>query len=476
MTLVAHKYMPEEMSIEELRNTFAAREHTLDYLAKSLHSQCGSKTLTSYLIWGARGSGKTTLILMLCLRIKEDQKLSRAWLPVRFPEELPGVTSLRDLMAAALHVMSEDGVPGAGEWHENVENELHDEQSLDLALRGLRQISEKQKRRLVLFVENLDLIFDRGLNDLSRSTLRRLLMDAPFMMIIGTAVTIFEALRKYDEAFFNYFCPVPLDRLDDGQVRDVLFRRAEYDGNEAFSEQHFHNQGGIKAISRLTGGNPRLILMLYEALAHGRFASTVETLRSLVDELTPLLKDILEHQFSNQQSKILDALMRSGGTATPSEIARAARLSLNTVTTQLQRLKDMQVVELRGGGKGRKAFYTVPDQLFSTWYQMRYLRPRRRRIEMFVEVLRIWFDEEERLRIMRDLSDESLSSRGKPAWAAAMATEYYATSLAKTPYHMEARETAFAPAKDEDIQSEDREKGRASTVTSRPRSRLSRKR
>ena len=236
MARVPHKYMPEEMPVEELRATFAAREHTLDYLTKSLRDQCDAKTLTSYLITGPRGSGKTTIVLMLCLRIREDEQLSAAWLPVRFPEELPGITSLRDLLSATLHTLGEDGVAGAREWRERVEAEADDEQSQQLAISGLRQIAKQESRRLVLFVENLDLVFERGLDERTQATLRRLLMEAPFMMIVGSAVKVFDALRAYDEAFFNYFCPVPLDRLDDGQVHDLLARRAEYDGNDEFAQ------------------------------------------------------------------------------------------------------------------------------------------------------------------------------------------------------------------------------------------------
>ncbi len=74
-------------------------------------------------------------------------------------------------------------------------------------------------------------------------------------------------------------------------------------------------------------------------------------------------------------------------------------------------------MEVRGGGKGRAAYYTVPDQLFLTWYQMRYLRPHRRRIELFVEVLRVWFEEDQRLRIMKGLADcpGVMESEGTPA-------------------------------------------------------------
>lgn len=471
MPLVPHKYMPGEMADEELRRTFAARENTLDYLANALRDQTESKTLTSFLITGSRGAGKTTIILMLRLRILEDEYLNTAWLPVRFPEELPAITSLRDLLAAALHVMAEEGISGAGEWYEKVEAETDDEQSQELAISGLRRISKIHDKRLILFVENLDLVFDRGLDSQTQGTLRRLLMDSPFMMIIGTAVRVFPQLRTYDEAFFNYFCPVPLDRLDDQEVRDILISRAEYDGKEDIAETYRRNQGKIKAISRLAGGNPRLILMLYEVLSESDISSTVDTLRSLIDELTPLHKDILEHQFSDQQSKILDAILKCGGTATPTNIAKSTRLTLNKVTTQLARLKEMQIVEVHGGGKGRPAYYSVPDQLFCTWYQMRYLRKHRRRIELFVEVLRTWYDEEERLRFLKELAQKATGTQGKMAREVAVALEHFAASLKTTSCHPEAQElvvrtwihtgliseAAFSLAEDRDLRTSNRQ-------------------
>jgi hypothetical protein len=157
-------------------------------------------------------------ILMLCLRIKEDPDLSTAWLPVRFPEELPSVTSLRDFLAGALQILGDDGLTEAGEWYAKVDREPDEALSRDLAIAGLRAVAESQKRRPILFVENLDLVFERALDADSQATLRRLLMTDPFMLIVGTAVHVFEEPRAYDRSFFNYFCPVPLERLDDEQV------------------------------------------------------------------------------------------------------------------------------------------------------------------------------------------------------------------------------------------------------------------
>ncbi|MBM4050173.1 MAG: hypothetical protein FJ279_34185, partial [Planctomycetes bacterium] len=480
MALVAHKYMVDQMPVEELRATFAAREHTLDYLVNSLRAQTASKTLTSYLITGPRGAGKTTIVRMFCLRIESDPELSAAWLPIRFPEELRGVSSLRDLLAATLERLAQDGLAAAQDWARRVQAEMDEDQSQELAITALRQIASQQGKRLILFVENLDQVFDRALARTSEATLRRLLMVSPFMMLVGTATHVFEALGRYGKAFFNYFCPVPLGRLDDRQVHDLLSRRAHFDGNVQFAEQYQRHVGKIQALTRLTGGNPRLIMMLYEVLSHGDFTSVVSALDQLVDELTPLLKDILDHQFSTQQSKILDGLMRAGGTATPSDLARACRIPLNNVTPQLQRLKDMQVLEVLGGGKGRAAYYTVPDQLFCTWYQMRYLRPHRRRIELFVQMLTIWFDEGQRLTTFRSLAARLPALTGKAARDTATAAEYYAGSLASTPHAVEVRdgvvagwlrlealdEAAMALAEAKDIGAKDRRQYEAAAYVS----------
>jgi tetratricopeptide (TPR) repeat protein len=443
MVFVAHKYMPDQIPVEELRATFAARHHTLRYLGKSLRDQAHARTLTSYLITGPRGSGKTTLIRMLCLKLERNRALREAWLPVRFPEELPTVTSLRDLLAKALEVLADADVPGARDWHQRVEEQEDEAQAQDIAIAGLQWLAREEKRRLILFVENLDLVFDRGLTAATQATLRRLLMTEPFMMLIGSAVQPFPELQSYDRAFFNYFCPVELEPLSEKQAYRILKRRAKWDGNNDFERIHREHGPKIRAISLLTGGNPRLLLMLYEILTRQDVQSAVQALRRLVDELTPLLKDILEHQLTKQQVKVIDALMQLDGNATPSQIAGKSRLSLNIVTTQLKRLEQARIVAVTGGGKGRSAWYSIRDRLFYTWYQMRYLQPGRRRIELFVQVLQIWFEADERMQLLRQLSSTDHLYDNGEATARAEAAEYFAVSLVQTQYEESARRLAI---------------------------------
>ena len=174
MVRVAHKYMPDHMSEAELRATFTARQHTLDYLTEEVRKQSGKRTLTSYLITGPRGAGKTTLIRMLYLRLCQDDDLVAAWLPVRFTEELPQVTSLRDLLATTLDQLADQGISEARHWHQRVENERDDSHSQELAITGLQQIAQAQNKRLILLIENLDMLFERAVTESTRATLRRL--------------------------------------------------------------------------------------------------------------------------------------------------------------------------------------------------------------------------------------------------------------------------------------------------------------
>ncbi len=423
MSLVAHKYTPTEMSDQELEATFAAREHTVNLLVKALRQQIDKGTLSSYVITGPRGAGKSTLIQMVNLRIRQDAELSAAWIPVRFPEEQFDILSLRDLLAAVLRLLGKQGFPVAQTWLDRVEAEPNEEQSEQLAITGLRQTARQTGKRFILFIENLDQLLDEHLDDRMKGTLRRLLMSDPFMMIMGSTVHLTDALKTYDEAFFNYFGRISLDRLDAEQVSELLRKRAAYDGNERFLRELPRQQAKVKTLVHLTGGNPRFVLMLYELLSLQQVATIVQQLQRLVDELTPLLKDEME-RLPPQQRKIIHALMDRGGTAQPSEIAGSTRLPLNAVTTQLKRLKDAQIVEVLGGGKGRAANYTVPDKLFSLWYQMRYLGRNRRRIELFVEVLRVWFAADERMETLRKLTGSQSPDVPQALHDTAVASEY----------------------------------------------------
>jgi len=391
------KYNPSEMPPENVEKTFVGREHLLERLLAAIKEQRGRETIQHYLLLGPRGIGKTTMLLMIQKRLAEDPELSGSWLCVRYREEEFYVHTLRDLLAlAADSLHAESNISEAGELCEAAGAREDDEESLAVLLSGLRRISKAHNKRILLLVDNFDEVFPKRIGPESgQQAFRKLLSADSFIMVIGTSVQLFEDIAGYDEAFFNFFSPVYLENLSDEEVEELLKARADLYGHGEFLQVYRENKEKFRAIAFLTGGNPRLVLMLYDILSERRFLPVVEALRETVDRLTPLLKDVLGNMPA-QQSKILDGLMRLGGVASPSEVAKVARLPLNAVTTQLGRLKEARFVSATGEGRGRPSTYHVCDRMFRTWYQMRYLRPARRRIEMFVEFVRAWFSVEER--------------------------------------------------------------------------------
>ena len=432
-----YKYNPGEMSPGELKASFVGRRHLLDRLMGALSDQTDADTIQHYLLLGPRGVGKTTLLHILRMRIKANPVLSTRWLPVLYREEEFYAYTLRDLLALALeHLHIENNIHEAGRLLEEADAETDDEKSLAKIIDGLRNISKSHRARILLLIDNFDLIFPKQVrHEMNQRSFRKLLSTERFLMVIGTSTLLFEDIFAYDQAFFNFFAPVNVENLGDDEIEQLLRTRATLDENRGFLGDYEKNEKKIKAITYLTGGNPRLVVMLYDILSRGHLLPVVEALRETMDNLTPLFKDILE-DLPRQQSKILDALMRLGGAASPSEIAEKARLRLNTVTVQLGRLKSSKLIEAKTNTKDTPGIYRISDQMFRTWYQMRYLRPARRRVEMFVEFLRAWFSIEERLSSLEHLRKEfrKYVSSGQRRLAREMvhSMEYFAASLDPT--------------------------------------------
>lgn len=435
-------YDPWETPAAERNARLVGREGLLQQLLAAIAEQEEHETLQHYLLLGPRGIGKTTLLLALRDRVRDNPALAARWFCVQLREELYSVGTLRDLLRlVASGLAEEEDLQDAVELVERVDGETQKARSLAVAVEGLRSLASNHKRRILLLIDNLDRTFPpeatgRGKTrraDSEFRSFRKLLSTESFLMVIGASVRLFEEIAAYDHALFNFFSPIEIPNLSEDEICELLRRCAELERNTAFLEHFEAMRAKVRAITFLTGGNPRLVLMLYDVLRHREMAPVVQSLRETVTSLTPLLKHVLD-DMPRQQSKTLDALVRLHGAAPPSEIARMARLPLNVVTTQLGRLKEGRFVAVEGEGKGKPATYRVSDPMFLTWYEMRYLRPAGRRIELFVDFIRAWFSVEERRRFLDeqwgDLGNSGLLElQGYAARETSLTIQYYAWAL-----------------------------------------------
>ncbi len=388
------------MSKEELYDTFVARGKLLDELLKTTKDNTGQKSIQHIILLGARGIGKTHMLQMIENRVADSTQLRNNWITVKIPEEQYGVFSLIDFFKYILEVILNSSQL------ENTQSTIYKEElekivmhkkkdALDKLVSILKDISKKENRQFLLLVDNIDKILTEKIADeKEREYFRSVLMTEKFMMIIGTSTTVFEEITSYDKAFFRFFKTIHLKNLTDKEVEELLIKRAELDGAVDRIKLN-ENRTKIRAITDLTGGYPRLVLMLYEILEDKPLLDVLKTFNRLLDNLTPYYQHRMA-DLSPQQQKIIDEVMLSEGVASPTDIARKVGWKQTVVTSQFKRLKDVNILQVREGEtRKRKSYYDISDRLFVIWYQMRYLGVLRERIEYIVTFLKIWYDFEE---------------------------------------------------------------------------------
>jgi len=184
----------------------------------------------------------------------------------------------------------------------------------------------------------------------------------------------------------------------------IIKKRAEFDGNFELIKKLELYRPRIKALKHLTGGNPRLILMIYQILALSEFSEVKNYLNELLDDLTPYYQYKLK-MLAPQQRKIVEAMAKLNKAVSPTEISKATRLAVNKVSSNIKRLVDDGYIKIGQQERRKSTLYIISERLFRIWYQMRHSRSLRRKIEMFVEFIQIWYSTEELVKESKKLSD-----------------------------------------------------------------------
>lgn len=391
-------YNPDQMPQQEIKDTFVARQGIVERLVSLVRNQPEGAGVQHVVIVGPRGMGKTTLLLMIQLTVAE-QGLTPPWQVIRFPEELYNVTDLAEFWLETARSLAYDAADTA------LARQIAEIQARYTASDDLREASlallkdwcRTHKRRLLLLVDNLSLLLSQINDERENAGLRSVLMNDGFLMLIGAAPSIFREATGYDQALYNFFKIEHLENLTSDQTQDLLRRRAAADGIANFDQTLRANRARFRVLEYFTGGNPRLVLMLYRVLAQSEVLEVRQGLERLLDQVTPYYKDKMEI-LPPQQRKILDYIARESSRThegvTPSEIAKGARLAANVVSSQLKRLLESGYIRT-ANLRGRSSFYTLAEPLYAIWYQMRFGRDARQRMGWLISFLKGWYDAEE---------------------------------------------------------------------------------
>lgn len=363
MTATTRKFNPGFLTEDELVASFCVRTHEFESIVETLRGCTGSANQHQIVI-GPRGSGKTTLLLRVGAEIGRAADLSDGFLPIRFPEESYGVSTAGEFWLESLcqlvHQTRRDA--DGPDLHRGLQElrAVTDDQLLaDRCLALLLDYSDQHRRRLVLLVENLNMMFDEMMDPDAGWRLRHTLQNEPRIVLIGSATSRFEELASHSSALYEQLREYHLDPLNTAECLSLW----ETLSGESTSEER------VRPLEILTGGSPRLLAILARFGAGRSLANLMDQLLDLIDDNTEYFKSHIEF-LPAQERRVYLALAELWKPATTSEVAERARLPTNKCSAQLKRLTDRGAVRIAGGTAARKQFY-LTERLHNIYYLLR---------------------------------------------------------------------------------------------------------
>ncbi len=366
MNAISRKYNPGFLSDDELIESFCVRKNEFLSIIEMLCESTGGSNPHQIVI-GPRGSGKTSLLLRVAAEIRRDATMSTKFFPVVFAEESYEVSTAGEFWLECLSRLAIQAPcrESGADLHRTYDElrVVHDDRALgERCLGALLDFSDREDKRLVLFVENMNTMFRDMADPDAGWRLRKILQTEPRIVLLASATSRFEQIDAPDQALYDLFRVTTLRPLETEECA-VLWETVSGQGAVT---------GTIRSLRILTGGNPRLFVIVARFGAGLSFRELMADLLDLVDEHTEYFRSHLE-SLPAQERRVYLALADLWKPATTKEIAERARLDTSKCSAQLARLAERGVVEVAGGTARRRQYY-LTERMYNIYYLLR--RPR----------------------------------------------------------------------------------------------------
>ncbi len=389
-------------SDEEVVEQFVVRKHECDSILEVLQDNIESPSCQHILITAPRGRGKTMLLARIAAEIRTKNEFSKHLMAVRFMEENQEISTIADFwLETMFHLAQETAAqyPALAaqlrSTYEDLSRQWREQTLEERARATVLGTADQLGKKLVLMVENL-----QSLENLDKDfgwKLRSILQSEPQVILLASATNRFKGLDDASQPFFELFRIIdlkPLTTEECGCLWQVI-------SGASVRERE------IRPLQIMTGGNPRLLVIIAGFAQHRSLRQLMEELVTLVDEHTEYFRGHLE-VLAKTERRVYVAVLDLWQPSKPGEIADRARLDVRTVSTMLGRLINRGAVIVEGSGK--KRLYSAVERLYSIYYKLRRERDEAAVVQNLIRFIVTFYNEKEQTEIFHSLIREVTES------------------------------------------------------------------
>ena len=381
--MTIRKYNPGFLTDDELVASFCVRTGEFESIVNML-SECTGSANPHQIAIGPRGSGKTSLLLRVAVEVSRDAELRSGFFPIVFAEESYEVASAGEFWLECLSRLADQmprgrDVPDLHRTYEHLRTIQDDQILAELCLGALLDFSDREGKRLVLMVENLNMMFRDMADSEAGWRLRKILQTEPRIILLASATSRFDEIDNPDHALYDLFRVLLLHPLDTEECAALW---------EAVSGKCPPPET-IRSLEILTGGSPRLIAIVARFGAGRSFPELMAELLDLVDDHTEYFKSHIE-SLPAQERRVYLALADLWKPATTKEISARTRLETSKCSAQLTRLIERGVVQVSGGTARRKQYY-LTERLYNIYYLLRRSRGQDSLIQALIQFMESYY-------------------------------------------------------------------------------------
>ena len=297
-----HKYNPRKKSPQQLEESLvgADRWDLLENITKEMSIPAGENPKQHWMIIGPRGIGKSHLLTLLYYKVKNNQDLSKLWIPVLFPEELRMATNLVKFLERAVNEIIYELSEQDQKTAESISAKSKKVRDIPLQEREdyifsvLSWINQSTGKFIVFITENLQQLLGKKISLVGQKKFRAFLQTSDAVTLLGSATTVFNALHDHSHPFYHFFYIHRLTDLSFNDMKTMINAILDSTGQPELAQRVLENEARLKALYLFTGGNPRMAVFLADILKTEVPEEMLDLMDGILDELTPYFENIFK--------------------------------------------------------------------------------------------------------------------------------------------------------------------------------------